>query len=201
MFSSIFQSSVFRRSTAASTSIAGLLTVAVSANAWVANNAFAVSVRRAIAPATRTTLAEAAPSRASFSSSSNNNSNDTKHSADEEDNERFSYGRPFSPQDVYYDSQVKDALEKLRGFKRDNVDVDADADVDTDNESNTTTTTTTTGLLSRSGRKYMGTLSLIGYKGGPLESQINQDRAVVVSPFWVGNEEIEKRPSKYSFER
>jgi serine/threonine protein phosphatase PrpC len=171
MFSSLFRSSAFR-STAASTSIAGLLTVAVSANAWVANNAVSASVRRAIAPATRTTLAEAAP-RASFSSSSNDGDDDAEYSP---------CGRAFFPQDVYYDSKVKETLAKLRALKRDDVDAELD----------TTSKGSATGILSRSGRKFMGTLSLIGYKGGPIDSQINQDRAVVVSPFWVGDEEKEQ---------
>ncbi len=174
MFSSVFRSSALRTSTAARTSIAGLLTFAVSANAWVANNAVSVSVRRAIAPATRTTLAEAAPSRASFSSSSGNNTDDAEYS---------SCGRAFFPQDVYYDQKVKETLEKLRALKRD------DINADTKNENGAMSNTM--GILNRSGRKYMGTLSLIGYKGGSLDSQINQDRAVVVSPFWVGDEGAE----------
>jgi serine/threonine protein phosphatase PrpC len=185
MFSSIFRSPAFRRSTAASTSIAGLLTVAVSANAWVANNAVSVSVRCFIAPATRTTLAEAAPSRASFSSSSSNNKDDAEYS---------SVGRSFFPQDVYYDSKVKETLEKLRTMKRDGVDVDVDVDAHNDNDN--ATTNNTTGILGRSGQKFMGALTLVGYKGGSLDSQINQDRAVVISPFWVGNEEKENDVNK-----
>ena len=188
MFSSIFRSPAFRRSTAASTSIAGLLTVAVSANAWVANNAVSVSVRRAIAPATRTTLAEAAPSRASFSSSTNTTEDDAEYS---------SVGRAFYPQDVYYDSKVKETLEKLRTVKRDDIVVNVDVDAHND----TATTNNTTGILRRSGRKLMGTLTLVGYKGGSLDSQINQDRAVVVSPFWVGNEEKENDVNKMDAER
>mmetsp|Transcript_11858 Transcript_11858/g.30078 ORF Transcript_11858/g.30078 Transcript_11858/m.30078 type:complete len:455 (-) Transcript_11858:29-1393(-) len=180
MFSSVFRSSGFRRSTATSTSIAGLLTVAVSANAWVANNAVSISVRRAIAPATRTTLAEAAPSRGYFSSSSRNNTNDAEHS---------SCGRAFYPQDVYYDQKVKDTLEKLRTLKRDDVSSDNGA------------ISNRTGILNRSGRKYMGALTLVGYKGGSLESQINQDRAVVVSPFWVFNEEKEADKNKIDTNR
>ena len=168
MFSSVFRSSAFRKSTAAGTSIAGLLTVAVSANAWVANNAVSLSVRRTLAPATRITLSEAGPSRASFSSSSNSNN--------QTDAEYLSCGRAFFPQDIFFDQKVKDALEKLRSLKRDDIDG---------------TTSNTTGILHSSGRKYMGSLTLVGYKGGPIEAQINQDRALVVSPFSVGNDEKE----------
>ena len=178
MFSSVFRSSVSRRSTAARTSIAGLLTVAVSANAWVANNAISLSVRRGIAPATSMTLAEAGPSQTYFSSSSCSNN--------KTDAEYLSYGRAFSPQDVYFDQKVKDTLEKLRSLKRDDVGVGSNS---------------TIGMLRSSGRKFMGTLTLVGYKGGPLESQINQDRAVVVSPFWVGDEEKENDKNKVDANR
>mmetsp|Transcript_24827 Transcript_24827/g.58249 ORF Transcript_24827/g.58249 Transcript_24827/m.58249 type:complete len:456 (+) Transcript_24827:3882-5249(+) len=177
MLSSIFLSSSLKRSAAARTSIAGLLTVAVSANAWVANNAVSVSVRRALTPATTTTLAEAAPPRSYFSSSSSSSDrNDTDADADAE---YSSYGRAFLPQDVYYDSKVKETLEKLRALKRDDVDIGTGGK-------------NQTGILNRSGRQFMGTLTLVGYKGGPIDSQINQDRAIVVSPFWVGNEDETK---------
>ena len=69
-----------------------------------------------------------------------------------------SYGCPLLPQDVYYEDPVKDKLTELRLLKRDDVE-DKDLTV-----------------LESSGRRDMGTLTLIGYKGGTLESQINQDR-------------------------
>ena len=145
----------------------------MSANAWVANNAVSVHVRRAVAPVTTTTLSEAGPSRASFSSSAGNS----------DDAEYLSCGRAFFPHDVYYDDRAKKTLEKLRTLKRDEVDVNIVEDSETAGN--------TTGILSRSGRKNLATLTLVGYKGGPLDSQINQDRAIVVSPFLVGNEEKE----------
>ena len=76
-----------------------------------------------------------------------------------------SYGCPLLPQDVYYEDPVKDKLTELRLLKRDDVE-DKDLTV-----------------LESSGRRDMGTLTLIGYKGGTLESQINQDRSFVVSPY------------------
>lgn len=67
-------------------------------------------------------------------------------------------------------------------IKRDDIDIDNDANTNTESKNKTT------GVLKGSGQKYSGTLTLIGYKGGPLESQVNQDRSVVLSPFWVGEE-------------
>ncbi|KAL3938838.1 MAG: hypothetical protein SGBAC_006339 [Bacillariaceae sp.] len=80
-----------------------------------------------------------------------------------------SYGCPILPQDVYYDESIKDTLADLRGKKRDDVSA---ADLK--------------GLES-SGGKDMATLTLIGYKGGPLEGQINQDRSFCVSPYKIGS--------------
>jgi len=154
MLSSIFQSSTFGTRSTASARVAGLL-------AFVVSNV----------SATRITLADAAPYSASYSTS---NDNDKDKNAKEE-NGLFSYGRPFFPQDIYYNLKVKEALEKLRTLKRE--------DVDTNNEN----------IFDRSGGKYMATFTLIGYKGGSLESQINQDRSIVVSPFWVGNERKENQ--------
>ena len=75
------------------------------------------------------------------------------------------YGSPFLPQDVYYEPVVKEALDNLRLYKRREFDDHTEPS------------------LNSSGTKTEGTLTLIGYKGGPLEVQVNQDRALVVSPF------------------
>ena len=80
-----------------------------------------------------------------------------------------SYGCPILPQDVYYDESIKDVLADLRTKKRDDV---SPKDLK--------------GLES-SGGKDIGTLTLIGYKGGPLDSQINQDRSFCVSPYKIGS--------------
>jgi serine/threonine protein phosphatase PrpC len=78
------------------------------------------------------------------------------------------YGCPLLPQDVYYEDPVKEALTELRMKKRDEV---ADEELQ--------------GGLESSGRRDMATLTLIGYKGGPLEKQINQDRSFCVAPYIV----------------
>jgi serine/threonine protein phosphatase PrpC len=79
------------------------------------------------------------------------------------------YGCPLTPQDVHYNTdRVKGALEALRQTSR----------AQGDNESQQ--------LLATTGNAHSVTLTLIGYKGGPLQDQVNQDRALVVNPFYVG---------------
>lgn len=76
------------------------------------------------------------------------------------------YGCPLYPQDIFYDALVREALAKMRlQTKRQNVEE----------------------ILESSGNQATATLTLLGYKGGSQESQINQDRAFVVSPFRVGD--------------
>jgi serine/threonine protein phosphatase PrpC len=71
---------------------------------------------------------------------------------------------------------MKEVLAKLRKLKRKDGDLQ---DHHSDKERK---------LLEESGDHRAATLTLIGYKGGTLESQINQDRAVVISPFHVGKD-------------
>ena len=91
-----------------------------------------------------------------------------------------SYGCPFLPQDVYYDPPIKDALASLRLLKRDQV---------TDNQHEFEP-------LQSSGRKDTATLTLIGYKGGPLHSQVNQDRAISIVPFHISSHETKKKKKR-----
>ena len=130
--------------------------------------AFVVSVRNTEVAPTKITLADSSPYSSSYSTSRGNDKKDSKHTDD--GSTCFSYGRPLFPQDIYYNFSFKEALTKLRTRKREDVDAADD------------------NILHSSGGKYMATLTLIGYKGGSLESQINQDRAIIVSPFLVGEE-------------
>lgn len=81
------------------------------------------------------------------------------------------YGCPLLPTDVHYSSDaIKNVLETLRELKAGQV-----------NE------TIFTDETKQWNRRDAACLTLIGYKGGPLQSQINQDRAVVISPFYLNN--------------
>ena len=70
-----------------------------------------------------------------------------------------SYGCPFLPSDVHYNEDTKEALELLRKKSKES------------------------SLLKTSGTDKAATLTLIGYKGGRMEDQVNQDRSFVLSPF------------------
>ena len=74
------------------------------------------------------------------------------------------YGCPFLPLDVHYEEEAKAALENMK--KK------AGAD---------------DSLLKTSGCDNAATLTLIGYKGGKMSDQINQDRALVLSPYKYWN--------------
>eukprot|EP00984_Skeletonema_dohrnii_P037084 scaffold38756_cov139-Skeletonema_dohrnii-CCMP3373.AAC.1 len=78
------------------------------------------------------------------------------------------YGCPFLPSDVHYNDQTKLALEELR-------------------KKTITADDQNSSLLKTSGTEKAATLTLIGYKGGRMEDQINQDRAFVLSPFMYRN--------------
>jgi serine/threonine protein phosphatase PrpC len=81
------------------------------------------------------------------------------------------YGCPKKPHDVHYNyDAVKVAFQKIRDTKR----------IHADRHS--------VGVLQESIATDAVTLTLIGYKGGQLTDQINQDRAVIVSPYYITTE-------------
>ena len=119
------------------------------------------------------------------------------------------YGCPFTPQDVHYNTDnIKQALEHLRQIKRTDV-VSAVANhrrmtrrkkttknvkemegsTGTKSSKSALSTAHALELLTTSGDHNSVTLTLIGYKGGALNEQINQDRALVVHPFRIGDED------------
>jgi serine/threonine protein phosphatase PrpC len=81
-----------------------------------------------------------------------------------------SYGCPLYPIDVHYNTEeYKQALEEMRADKRQVVQFSKASQL----------------LAKHCCRDDAVTLTLIGYKGGDLQSQINQDRGVIVSPFLI----------------
>jgi len=85
------------------------------------------------------------------------------------------------PQDIYYDTKVQEALQSIRDTKR--VDYD-DNQNNSNNKESTKAVTTVPPILASSGTTSMATLTLIGYKGGALDAQINQDRAFCLEGFF-----------------
>ena len=81
----------------------------------------------------------------------------------------YVYGNPYLPLDIEENDEFKSALQaiKAKGPKSENMQ-----------------------LLETAGTADAATLTLTGYKGGgPTTKQVNQDRALIVSPFLVGDEE------------
>lgn len=79
------------------------------------------------------------------------------------------YGKPYLPLDIEENDDVKNALQaiKTEGLNVENLK-----------------------LLEPAGTADAATLTLTGYKGGgPASKQVNQDRAVIVSPFFIGGGE------------
>jgi len=134
------------------------------------------------------------------------------------------YGCPLLPRDMYFDEEAQAALKAIRSLHEKygnraapSSPVTAEATV-TDNGGTTTTEEPTgpvdeTGaeqlpglnltealeLLKTAGGQSQATLTLIGYKGGNIEDQVNQDRAFVVSPYHIddGNSSEADAPSTY----
>ena len=71
-----------------------------------------------------------------------------------------SFGCSLLPRDVVFDEQSRKALSQVRRNDEDALD-----------------------LLQTSGNSAHATLTMIGYKGGDIHDQINQDRSFVVNPF------------------
>jgi serine/threonine protein phosphatase PrpC len=79
------------------------------------------------------------------------------------------YGCPLLPVDVHYNTaEYKEALTVMRDDKR----------VVVKNKE-------AAAILSSSANDQHATLTLIGYKGGALQGQINQDRALIIAPYSV----------------
>ena len=100
------------------------------------------------------------------------------------------YGCPHLPRDALYDERAKNAVNMLSAVASGKANrdgtlvVDPAADDDT-KEFKFPPFEEALGELASSGTDASATLTLIGFKGGPIEEQVNQDRAFVISPFRV----------------
>jgi serine/threonine protein phosphatase PrpC len=86
------------------------------------------------------------------------------------------YGCPLFPLDVISSETARAGLEFLRKQHEE------EGTRDPNNYSYYRTMET----LKSAGNEDQVTLTLMGYKGGPLSDQINQDSATIISPFYVG---------------
>lgn len=85
------------------------------------------------------------------------------------------YGCLLTPLDVMYDNTTKDALSVLRQTKPSSDDKSIDD----------ATRKKALSDLKPAGDASKTTLTLRGFKGGRLQDQINQDRAMILSPFSI----------------
>ena len=96
------------------------------------------------------------------------------------------FGCPRLPRDVLYDEKAKDSVNLLSAVASGKANRDGTlVDPVEDDDKSFPSFDEALGELSSSGSDTSATLTLIGYKGGPPDEQINQDRAFVVSPFRV----------------
>jgi serine/threonine protein phosphatase PrpC len=115
------------------------------------------------------------------------------------------YGCPLLPTDVHYNTEaIKATLAKLRNVKRTQAGATANytttANATTAANANSTNMNSTEDIdmtvLREFGNAQAATLTLVGYKGGALIDQINQDRAFVISPFYLSNHTDKNRNNK-----
>uniref|UniRef100_A0A7S2S3X0 PPM-type phosphatase domain-containing protein n=1 Tax=Eucampia antarctica TaxID=49252 RepID=A0A7S2S3X0_9STRA len=99
-----------------------------------------------------------------------------------------SYGCPILPRDMYFDEEAQEALKAIRNLQ---VKIEQREeksggleDTEVDNLGSLSLENALDRLKSAGGEDQ-ATLTLIGYKGGKVEDQINQDRAFVISPFLI----------------
>lgn len=90
------------------------------------------------------------------------------------------YGCPLLPLDVTNDLQAQAALAKLR------------RSTSPSSPSPSAELEETLHALQGSGDATKAVLTLKGYKGGRPEDQINQDRAVIHSPFWIAGHDDQR---------
>jgi serine/threonine protein phosphatase PrpC len=93
--------------------------------------------------------------------------------ADSSANVCYNFGCPFLPRDVFYDEDAKTALHRLKEPTR---------KVHQEEQLNKASSLFLSELDS-SGDRHRTTMTLCGFKGGNINAQINQDRAILVSPY------------------
>jgi serine/threonine protein phosphatase PrpC len=101
------------------------------------------------------------------------------------------YGCVLLPRDIYFDEEAQAALKALRMRAADDDESSSSSTTASDSET-TMSVQQAMEMLKYLGSEDQATLTLIGYKGGSLGEQVNQDRAFVISPYKVnsGNKHI-----------
>lgn len=106
------------------------------------------------------------------------------------------YGCPLLPRDMYFDEEANAALKAIRSLMQKDTSPSAtssstststslDPSTDEKEDDGELNLSQALDLLKSVGGQDQATLTLIGYKGGKLTEQINQDRAFVLSPYYI----------------
>ena len=135
----------------------------------------AITTQRPVSGITVTKL-DYNPGRATWKQQPQQQQQPRQHPQQQIPPQRF-YGTTLEAKDVAYDEPTKEALATIRNMKRDDVPKEQSS------------------VLQDSGTQTDATLTLIGYKGGPMNVQINQDRSFVVSPFYLSPKEHGQNPT------
>jgi len=123
------------------------------------------------------------------------------------------YGCPLLPRDMYFDEEAQAALKAIRSL-HEQYGSRSSTSSSTSTASGTSTSLTNDEsdgseavlmlnrtkaleLLKTAGGQDQATLTLIGYKGGNIEDQVNQDRAFVVSQFHTEDDDYSDSDSSY----
>jgi len=135
------------------------------------------------------------------------------------------YGCPLLPRDMYFDEEAQAALKAIRSLhekygSRASASSSPTTTATVNNNATMAKEASTQGtaggegaeqlpelnhsqaleLLKSAGGQDQATLTLIGYKGGNIEDQINQDRAFVVSPFHIECDDSSDSDSSSSYD-
>ena len=103
------------------------------------------------------------------------------------------YGCPLLPRDMYFDEEANAALKAIRSLMQKDVSssstttasLDSSKEEQKEAEGEELNLSQALDLLKTVGGQDQATLTLIGYKGGKLAEQVNQDRAFVLSPYYI----------------
>jgi len=98
------------------------------------------------------------------------------------------YGCPVLPRDIAFDTHAKEALESIRALYAASSSTgkngdDDDASTDSLSSVDTAASEEALSILGSAGGDDHATLTLVGYKGGKMDDQVNQDRAFLISPY------------------
>ncbi len=114
-----------------------------------------------------------------------------------------SYGCPLLPRDIYFDKEAQAALHTIRNLQKvtttssttaASTDSKANAPDESNNDNgnqNLISLFYNEAYINTDRSEDQATLTLIGYKGGEIHEQINQDRAFVISPFYIFNKDTD----------